>query len=142
MYKRGWLVFLSGFLEPVFYLFSIGIGPSSSHTVGPMRAAGMFARKLRNDYPHLVHISGRCDPDGPRAFRAVTGLMDSLSRYLATQDASSVATLLPPEAGLLPRLFPSMLRVPLPTFVLFGAAGRLVRFAVAVFLPQLIKGWS
>ncbi|MET7574215.1 L-serine ammonia-lyase [Streptomyces sp. NPDC005492] len=33
----------------VFDLFSIGIGPSSSHTVGPMRAAGLFARKLRNE---------------------------------------------------------------------------------------------
>jgi len=30
----------------VFDLFSIGIGPSSSHTVGPMRAAGRFARHL------------------------------------------------------------------------------------------------
>ena len=30
----------------VFDLFRIGIGPSSSHTVGPMRAAGMFARGL------------------------------------------------------------------------------------------------
>jgi L-serine dehydratase len=30
----------------VFDLFSIGIGPSSSHTVGPMRAAGMFVRRL------------------------------------------------------------------------------------------------
>nr|WP_152893712.1 L-serine ammonia-lyase [Streptomyces adustus] len=30
-------------------MFSIGIGPSSSHTVGPMRAAGMFARRLRGD---------------------------------------------------------------------------------------------
>ena len=28
VYRRGWLVFLSGFLEPVFYLFSIGIGVS------------------------------------------------------------------------------------------------------------------
>jgi len=28
-------------------LFSIGIGPSSSHTVGPMRAAARFARRLR-----------------------------------------------------------------------------------------------
>ena len=26
----------------IFDLFSIGIGPSSSHTVGPMRAAGKF----------------------------------------------------------------------------------------------------
>ncbi|NHC15314.1 L-serine ammonia-lyase [Motilibacter deserti] len=31
----------------VFDLFTIGIGPSSSHTVGPMRAARMFARRLR-----------------------------------------------------------------------------------------------
>jgi len=33
----------------VFDLFKIGIGPSSSHTVGPMRAAGMFARSLAAD---------------------------------------------------------------------------------------------
>ena len=33
----------------VFDLFSIGIGPSSSHTVGPMRAAGRFARHLAED---------------------------------------------------------------------------------------------
>ena len=32
----------------VFDLFSIGIGPSSSHTVGPMRAARMFAKRLAN----------------------------------------------------------------------------------------------
>ncbi|MGB5260614.1 MAG: L-serine ammonia-lyase [Gammaproteobacteria bacterium] len=31
----------------VFDLFKIGIGPSSSHTVGPMRAAGMFVNSLR-----------------------------------------------------------------------------------------------
>ena len=30
----------------VFDLFKIGIGPSSSHTVGPMRAARMFATAL------------------------------------------------------------------------------------------------
>ena len=33
----------------VFELFKVGIGPSSSHTVGPMKAAGMFARGLRDD---------------------------------------------------------------------------------------------
>ncbi|MGI9204418.1 MAG: L-serine ammonia-lyase [Woeseiaceae bacterium] len=31
-----------------FDLFTIGIGPSSSHTVGPMRAACMFVTKLRD----------------------------------------------------------------------------------------------
>jgi Serine dehydratase alpha chain/Serine dehydratase beta chain len=32
-----------------FDLFKIGIGPSSSHTVGPMRAACLFARGLEAD---------------------------------------------------------------------------------------------
>ncbi|WP_067064416.1 L-serine ammonia-lyase [Roseateles chitosanitabidus] len=33
----------------VFDLFKIGIGPSSSHTVGPMRAARMFIQRLRHE---------------------------------------------------------------------------------------------
>jgi L-serine dehydratase len=33
----------------VFDLFKIGIGPSSSHTVGPMRAARLFVERLRRD---------------------------------------------------------------------------------------------
>ena len=32
----------------IFDLFKIGIGPSSSHTVGPMRAAGIFLDRLRD----------------------------------------------------------------------------------------------
>ncbi len=33
----------------VFDLFKVGIGPSSSHTVGPMRAARMFVARLKQD---------------------------------------------------------------------------------------------
>src|SRR5215218_870624 len=33
----------------VFDLFTVGIGPSSSHTVGPMRAARSFASSLEKD---------------------------------------------------------------------------------------------
>ena len=33
----------------VFDLFKIGIGPSSSHTVGPMRAARLFAQRLEHE---------------------------------------------------------------------------------------------
>ena len=33
----------------VFDLFKIGIGPSSSHTVGPMRAARLFVQRLGRD---------------------------------------------------------------------------------------------
>jgi L-serine dehydratase len=40
----------------VFELFSIGIGPSSSHTVGPMRAARLFAQDLRSK-GHLPHVA-------------------------------------------------------------------------------------
>lgn len=32
----------------IFDLFKVGIGPSSSHTVGPMKAAGMFLNQLGN----------------------------------------------------------------------------------------------
>jgi L-serine dehydratase len=33
----------------VFDLFSIGVGPSSSHTVGPMRAAARFSQRLKSE---------------------------------------------------------------------------------------------
>ena len=33
----------------VFDLFKIGIGPSSSHTVGPMRAARLFVQRLAHE---------------------------------------------------------------------------------------------
>ena len=39
-----------------FDLFKIGIGPSSSHTVGPMRAARLFTRSLDHE-GHLQHTA-------------------------------------------------------------------------------------
>ncbi|HZN76964.1 MAG TPA: L-serine ammonia-lyase [Micromonosporaceae bacterium] len=40
----------------VFDLFKVGIGPSSSHTVGPMRAARTFVRGLKAD-GQLTHVA-------------------------------------------------------------------------------------
>jgi L-serine dehydratase len=40
----------------VFDLFSIGIGPSSSHTVGPMRAAVMFAEGLNGQLAAVARV--------------------------------------------------------------------------------------
>lgn len=40
----------------VFDIFKIGIGPSSSHTVGPMRAAGLFINNLR-EQKHFAHVA-------------------------------------------------------------------------------------
>jgi L-serine dehydratase len=45
----------------VFDLFSIGIGPSSSHTVGPMRAARMFARRLKSEGVLVQTVSVRAE---------------------------------------------------------------------------------
>jgi L-serine dehydratase len=39
-----------------FDLFKIGIGPSSSHTVGPMRAAGMFVASLEPDLDRVARV--------------------------------------------------------------------------------------
>ena len=38
----------------IFDLFKIGIGPSSSHTVGPMKAANLFARGLNGEIARIV----------------------------------------------------------------------------------------
>ena len=37
---------MAGVPVSVFELLSIGVGPSSSHTVGPMRAAAEFAERV------------------------------------------------------------------------------------------------
>ena len=59
----------------VFDLFKIGIGPSSSHTMGPMTAAGMFLREVRDgEWPrptgvHVERIAARLH--GSLAFTGV-----------------------------------------------------------------------
>ena len=45
----------------VFDLFKIGIGPSSSHTVGPMRAARLFVQRLQHDGQLSRVVRLRCD---------------------------------------------------------------------------------
>ena len=42
----------------IFEIFKVGIGPSSSHTMGPMRAAADFARGLvtREEIPRVVRV--------------------------------------------------------------------------------------
>lgn len=42
----------------VFDLFKVGIGPSSSHTVGPMRAAAVFVEELRAQNCLLDRVTG------------------------------------------------------------------------------------
>jgi len=44
----------------VFDLFKVGIGPSSSHTVGPMRAARLFVQRLLHDGQLAATARVRC----------------------------------------------------------------------------------
>ena len=48
----------------VFDLFKIGIGPSSSHTVGPMKAAGLFLQKLKQTQGHKTVARVLCKLHG------------------------------------------------------------------------------
>ena len=45
----------------VFDLFKIGIGPSSSHTVGPMRAARLFVQALQRDGQFEATCAVQCE---------------------------------------------------------------------------------
>ena len=67
----------------VFDIFKIGIGPSSSHTVGPMRAARRFAAELGRtasspDRRRRVELFGSLGP--PARATAATGRSSSASR--------------------------------------------------------------
>ncbi|MES9938869.1 MAG: serine dehydratase beta chain, partial [Sedimenticola sp.] len=55
----------------VLELFKIGIGPSSSHTVGPMVAAGDFIDRVEeylSDQPEIENPHLRCTLKGSLAF--------------------------------------------------------------------------
>lgn len=80
-------------------LFTIGIGPSSSHTVGPMRAASAFSRQLAdNDNAEQVHAL-QCDLYGSLAATGkghntdvaiILGLMGNEPETVNMEDAESL----------------------------------------------------
>ena len=88
----------------VLELFKIGIGPSSSHTIGPMVAARDFAGRIRaflEDHRDLTDTHVRCTLRGSLAYtgkghatdRAVTlGLHDYTPAGLANEDVEALVT--------------------------------------------------
>ena len=76
----------------VFDLFSVGIGPSSSHTVGPMRAAATFAADLHRHglIPHvedltvIVYGSLAATGDGHGTFTAIMLGLEGLQPHTVT----------------------------------------------------------
>ena len=92
----------------LFDLFSIGIGPSSSHTVGPMRAAHAFASGLRDDLERVatleidVYGSLAATGEGHGTYDAIlAGLIgfepqtvDTVAMRSSIQDVAATGTLL------------------------------------------------
>src|SRR6185437_3479790 len=56
-------------------LFTIGVGPSSSHTVGPMRAGRLFVEQISDRIAQLIRLE--CDLYGSLALTGVGHGTDS-----------------------------------------------------------------
>ena len=84
----------------VFDLFKIGIGPSSSHTVGPMRAARLFATRLQDAGLLAVTARVRCKLYGSlgatgKGHASDTAVLLGLSGYAPdTVDVDAIPALL------------------------------------------------
>ena len=70
-----------------------------------------FAARLTSELPDVVVLAGRCYERETVAYKALDGLVDELSRYMANLPKVDATALLPTQAGLLPRLFPVLQRV-------------------------------
>ena len=55
-YQRHYSLTICNIMISVFDMFSVGIGPSSSHTVGPMRAGAEFVKELTADNEMLEKV--------------------------------------------------------------------------------------
>jgi hypothetical protein len=81
-------------------------GPSG---IGKSALVRSFFNRLTADHDVVV-LSGRCYEHESVPYKALDGVVDSLSRYLLSLPAAD--SVLPLEIGALPRLFPVMRRVP------------------------------
>ena len=80
--------------------------------------------KTRDD---VVVLSGRCYEHESVPYKALDGVVDSLSRYLMSLSQPAAESVLPHDIVALPRLFPVMLRVPAIAERVPGTATRIRR---------------
>jgi serine/threonine protein kinase len=71
-----------------------------------------FLKSLREQNQSLLVLSGRCYEHEDVPFKALDGVVDSLSRFLRHRRPEELETLLPASILSLSRLFPALLQVP------------------------------
>ncbi len=79
--------------------------------VGKSRLLERFAELMQQEHDDLVVLTGRCYERESVPYKALDGIADSLSQYLARLSPERVAPLLPAEAAHLRRLFQAFERV-------------------------------
>jgi tRNA A-37 threonylcarbamoyl transferase component Bud32 len=80
--------------------------------VGKSALIKSFARAAHAERDDVVELVGRCYEREAVPFKAFDGVVDALGRHLAQVDQVAAAMLLPDDAPLLARLFPTLRHVP------------------------------
>jgi hypothetical protein len=80
--------------------------------VGKTALVRRFVEGLQREQPGSVVLRGRCYERESVPYKAVDGVVDALSRWLAKLPAEEAAALVPPRAWRLSQVFPVLRRVP------------------------------
>lgn len=70
-----------------------------------------FLDQLKRDAPHSLSLQGRCYERETVPYKALDGVVDSLSKHLSSMPMAKVETLMPQNSMALARVFPVMLQV-------------------------------
>ncbi|HEV7680861.1 MAG TPA: serine/threonine-protein kinase, partial [Pyrinomonadaceae bacterium] len=82
-----------------------------SSGMGKTAAARHFLDLLREQHPDVVVLEGRCYERESVPYKALDGVVDSLTKYLMSLPEARAEALMPREVLALARLFPVMLQV-------------------------------
>lgn len=74
--------------------------------IGKTALVKHFSKRLTRRSPNALLLKGRCYERESVPYKALDGVMDALANYLGSLPSSEAGKLLPPNAALIPRVFP------------------------------------
>jgi len=102
---------LNDALEQVVNGNAAAVSVSGPSGIGKTALVRHFVSQIAGTDDVLV-LSGRCYENESVPFKALDGVVDDLSRHLASSSRRDVVSLLPPDVAALTRVFPVLLQVP------------------------------